>query len=121
MESRKIYVASSRRNEKQPEVLAALRAAGHLVYDFRNPCSVRGSSGLSSILDGMIWSPSAFRDAIDHAAAQAGYSNDFEAMQWADTCVLLLPCGRSAHMEADLMAGAGKQVFILLNARRSPN
>ena len=33
----KIYVASSWRNKYQPEVVAALRAAGHEVYDFRNP------------------------------------------------------------------------------------
>lgn len=33
----KIYVASSWRNPYQPEVVAALRKAGHQVYDFRNP------------------------------------------------------------------------------------
>ncbi len=33
----KIYVASSWRNKYQPEVVAALRKAGHKVYDFRNP------------------------------------------------------------------------------------
>lgn len=33
----KIYVASSWRNKYQPEVVAALRKAGHEVYDFRNP------------------------------------------------------------------------------------
>ncbi len=30
---RKIYVASSWRNPAQPEVVSALRSAGHLVYD----------------------------------------------------------------------------------------
>lgn len=33
----RIYVASSWRNKYQPEVVAALRKAGHKVYDFRNP------------------------------------------------------------------------------------
>ena len=33
----RIYVASSWRNKYQPEVVAALRKAGHGVYDFRNP------------------------------------------------------------------------------------
>ncbi len=33
----KIYVASSWRNKYYPEVVEALRAAGHEVYDFRNP------------------------------------------------------------------------------------
>ena len=33
----KIYVASSWRNKYFPEVVIALREAGHEVYDFRNP------------------------------------------------------------------------------------
>ena len=33
----RIYVASSWRNKYQPEVVTALRKAGHEVYDFRNP------------------------------------------------------------------------------------
>lgn len=33
----RIYVASSWRNERQPEVVARLRAEGHEVYDFRRP------------------------------------------------------------------------------------
>lgn len=28
-------------------------------------------------------------------------------MEWADTCVLVLPCGRSAHTEAGWFAGRG--------------
>lgn len=36
---RKIYVASSWRNEYYPEVVEKLREAGHDVYDFRNPPS----------------------------------------------------------------------------------
>ena len=32
-----IYVASSWRNTYYPEVVRALRNAGHEVYDFRNP------------------------------------------------------------------------------------
>ena len=34
-----IYVASSWRNTYYPEVVTALREAGHDVYDFRNPPS----------------------------------------------------------------------------------
>ena len=41
---RKIYVASSWRNEYYPEVVAKLREAGHEVYDFRNPPSPSSAS-----------------------------------------------------------------------------
>ncbi len=33
-------------------------------------------------------------------------------MQWADICVMVLPCGRSANTEASWMAGVGKGVFV---------
>jgi hypothetical protein len=35
-------------------------------------------------------------------------------MEWADIAVLVLPCGRSAHLEAGWFVGAGKQLVILL-------
>lgn len=43
----KIYLASSWRNERQPAVLAALREAGHEVYDFRNPAPRHEGGNLS--------------------------------------------------------------------------
>ena len=33
----KIYLASSWKNTDQPDLVEALRNAGHDVYDFRNP------------------------------------------------------------------------------------
>ena len=42
-------------------------------------------------------------------------------MQAADFCVLLLPCGRSAHSEAGWMKGKGKKVFVLdMSERPTP-
>ncbi len=32
---------------------------------------------------------------------------------WADACVLLLPCGRSAHLELGWFVGQGKATCIL--------
>ena len=37
MNSRRIYVASSWRNQHQPRVVGLLRELGHEVYDFLNP------------------------------------------------------------------------------------
>jgi hypothetical protein len=36
-------------------------------------------------------------------------------MQWADGCVLVLPCGRSAHLKAGWFVGAGKPLWIMLD------
>jgi hypothetical protein len=58
------------------------------------------------------WSIDQYRAALEHPIAQAGFKSDFDAMQWADVCVLVLPCGRSAHSEAGWMKGAGKKVIV---------
>ena len=44
----------------------------------------------------------------NHGAFKA----DLDALNWADTCLLVLPCGRSAHTEAGWMKGAGKKVVV---------
>jgi hypothetical protein len=43
-----------------------------------------------------------------------GYRSDFEAMRWADTCVLVLPAGRSASWEFGWCSGAGKDCILYL-------
>lgn len=111
----RIYVASSWRNRYQPTVVRDLRAAGHAVYDFRNPAP--GNEGFRwSDIDPTWeeWGPMAFRSALSHPIAEQGFAHDFDAMRWADTGILLLPSGRSAHLEAGYFTGAGKPLYILL-------
>lgn len=113
----KLYVASSWRNMDQPAVVGALREAGHEVYDFKHP--KEGDHGFRWRDVGLPRSadnsctPAALREALKHPRAVEGFASDFGAMQWADVCVLLLPCGRSAHLEAGWMAGAGKPTLVL--------
>lgn len=110
-----LYVASSWRNKYQPGVVSMLRDAGHLVYDFRNP--EPGNNGFSwAQIDPnwQRWDSEAYRCALDHPAAQAGFNLDFEAMCLADGCVLVLPSGRSAHLEAGWFMGCGRPVWVLV-------
>lgn len=110
----RIYVASSWRNEYQQAVVADLRDAGHEVYDFRNPRPGHGGFHWSEIdprWQG--WSPELFVQALGHPIAQAGFEQDFTAMREAEACVLVLPCGRSAHLEAGFMKGSGKPTYVL--------
>lgn len=117
--ARRIYLASSWRNQDQPAVVAFLRNAGHEVYDFRHPTP--GNDGFSwrQIGEGwQSWSLEEYRDALDHPVAQAGYTLDRAALDWCDTCVCLLPCGRSAHLEAGYAIGRGKPTFFVLSPDR---
>jgi hypothetical protein len=114
----KIYVASSWRNEQQPAVVKALRAAGHEVYDFREPTPGDQDKGFawSDIdPDWQEWSPELFRRSLAHPLAVNGFECDLEAMEWADAFVLVMPCGRSAHLELGWAIGRGKRAVILLS------
>lgn len=103
---RRIYLASSWRNSYQPDMVSTLRNAGHEVYDFRNPPHGKGGFSWSQVDPAwQSWTPEAYHQALGHPIAQEGFNADKEGMEWADTCVLLLPCGRSAHIEAGWFAG----------------
>lgn len=121
---RRIYLASSWRNPYQPILVRLLREQGHRVYDFRNP-SV-GYDNPVDVTEGFAWSQldhdwqqwdkRTYRDCLQsHPVAARGFQSDWQAMQWADTGVLLLPSGRSAHIEAGYFTGAGKDLHILLD------
>ena len=117
----KIYVASSWRNKYFPEVVAALRAAGHEVYDFRNP--PHGGNGFrwtdvdENALD---WTFAEYAEGLHHSLAERQFAADLEALEWADTCVLVLPCGRSAHTEAGWFAGKSRRVFVYFPEKQEP-
>ncbi len=113
----KVYVASSWRNPKQAAVVSCLRREGFEVYDFRHP--EPGDNGFHwSAIDPNWenWTARQFRDALDHPAAESGFAKDSGAMEWADACVYVLPCGRSASWEAGFIAGSGRPTCILLAA-----
>lgn len=117
----RIYLASSWRNPFQPGLVTRLREAGHEVYDFRNPPHGRGGFAWSKIdPNWQQWTAAEYRAALDSPAAEDGYRADKDGMEWADVCVLLLPCGRSAHLEAGFMAGQGKAVFVLTHDGEEP-
>lgn len=117
----RIYLASSWRNQGQPLLVRMLRNEGHEVYDFRNPKPDNDGFRWSEIDGGwQTWSQKQFRKALKHPVAEEGFALDFDAMKWADTCVLLLPCGRSAHLELGWAIGAGKRSAILLAEDQEP-
>ena len=111
----RIYVASSWRNPYFPEVVTRLREAGHEVYDFRNP--PHGGAGFHWTdidPDAPNWTYAQYAEGLHHPLAERQFQADIDALTWADTCVLVLPCGRSAHTAAGWMAGAGKRVIAYI-------
>ena len=116
-----IYVASSWRCERQPMVVAALRSAGHEVYDFRNPAPGNHGFGWRQIRpEPPPWSAAETREVLAHPVANEGFRLDFEAMKRADVIVMVQPCGRSAALELGWGVGAGKRTCVLLADGQEP-
>ena len=111
-----IYVASSWRNLHQPGVVAALRSAGHEVYDFRNPRDGDHGFHWSDIdVAWQCWTPEAYRKALSHPLAEAGFASDMKALRGCDAVVAVQPFGRSASLELGWACGAGRSTILLLD------
>jgi hypothetical protein len=107
----KIYIASSWKNEVEVMMLAdTLRAAGHAVDCF---CDSGGGRFVFSYVE--LVDPSKI-DALEFLKipkAKKAFVEDKKWIDWADAVVLLLPSGRSSHLEAGYAVGSGKRLFIL--------
>jgi len=90
-----------------------LRAQGHAVYDFRQP--EEGNYGFNwKQIDPQAeaWSIEGFRDALWSPIAHDAFCLDKRALECCDLVILLLPSGRSSHMEAAYHAGKGGPVIV---------
>lgn len=127
-----IYVASSWRNTFQPEVVGALRADGHKVYDFKGSGDGWGSGGEGP--GGFGWSEidkewerewnkdiPRYLEALKHPRAVEGFRRDMDALEASDACVMVMPCGPSASMEMGWATGRGLKVVVYIPAMREPD
>jgi len=111
----KIYVASSWRNIIQPTVVEKLKAEGFDVYDFRHPTDNDNGFRWSDIdKNWESWTPEEFAKKLRHPIAEDGYNKDMLALNLADIVVMVMPCGRSAHLELGYAVGRMKKTAILL-------
>ena len=111
----RIYVASSWRNDYQPDVVRELSEVGHEVYDFRHPSTgVKGFHWSEIDPAWEQWSPEEYRRNLEHPLAKAGFRSDMDALQWCQAVVAVQPFGRSTSLELGWAVGAGKFTAVLL-------
>ena len=114
----KIYVASSWRNEYQPQVVEWLREMGHTVYDFKD------ADGFSwREVDHLWekWTPRQYLNGLNHPAANRGFARDMAALSTCEVCIMVMPCGVSASLEFGWAAGAGKRTAVYVPGLREPD
>lgn len=106
----KIYIASSWKNAEQVrECQAYLEAVGHKADAFCNDTQGRYVFSYTEI--GNVDQLNAVTFLADPRSRRA-FQEDKKWLDWADAVVLLLPCGRSAHLEAGYAVGQGKPLII---------
>jgi len=58
---------------------------------------------------------------LEHPRAIEGFNRDMDALKAADACILVNPCGQSAHAEYGWACGAGKLTAAYCPAIREPD
>ena len=115
----KIYLASSWKNKEVVlEIAWLLRSEGHSVDAFCDEEENRVSfewHELTTIMqeEDMDISQLDARDMLKHWRVKEAFLEDKKYLDWADLVIMLMPCGRSAHLEAGYAVGSGKKLYIL--------
>lgn len=115
----KIYIASSWQMEGTVILVAQrLREAGHLVDCFCDKNSGRYVFNWNDFFDSKeelknCDLPELFNRAEVKHEVDFAFQEDKNWLDWAEACVLIIPSGRSAHLEAGYAKGRGKKLFIL--------
>ena len=109
----KIYVASSWRNKYQPGVVSFLRNLEHEVYDFRNPKEGNNGFHWSEIYSKWEeWTTQQYIEGLKSPLAEESFENDITNLNTCNACVLVLPCGKSSHLELGYAIGQDKRTVI---------
>lgn len=116
----RIYVASSWRNDFQPEVVATLRGDGHEVYDFKDSDGFHWTEVDGGWQDWPSDIPK-YLAGLKHPCAERGFYRDMTALKNCDVCVYVMPCGVSASLEAGWAIGSGKPTYVYVPGLREPD
>lgn len=123
-----MYVASSWRNPHYQQAMKVIRgcaaAAGageepdFGVYDFRDEVNYFQWSHIDPNWES--WTLEEYKEAMHHPLADRGYEHDIDALDKATACLLIGPCGRSAHLELGYAAGRQIKTAIFLPEPQEP-
>ena len=111
--ARKIYLIGSMKNSELPKTAIELRKLGHEVFD---EWYAPGPDADEYWRDYEIQRGRTFKEALTGAHAKDVFEFDKKWLDWADTVVLLMPAGKSAHLELGYSVGRGKETHIVLDS-----
>lgn len=116
-----VYVASSWKTQLHDPVVHNLKIAGLNVYDYRDPPDDVSFSFREVDPQWERWSPKTFaRKLREDARVRHAFERDRHAIEVCDILVMVMPCGRSAHLELGYASGLGKRTIILAPQATQP-
>lgn len=107
-----IYLIGSLRNPEVPKIAAKLREAGHEVFD---DWYAAGPEADDKWRDYEKARGRTFKQALEGAAARNVYAFDRRNLERSEVVVLVLPAGKSGHLELGWALGQQKKGYILLD------
>ena len=108
-----IYIIGSLRNLEVPKIANQLREAGFDVFD---DWYAAGPEADDKWRDYERERNHSYREALQGHAARNVFEFDRRHLQRADAAVLLLPAGKSGHLELGIVLGSGRPGYILLDS-----
>lgn len=109
---KRVYLIGSLRNPVVPEFGRTLRRAGLEVFDDWHAAGPEADDHWQKYETAKGLS---FIQALKGAAAQHVFAFDKHNLDASDAAVLILPAGKSGHLELGYMAGKGKKTYILID------
>jgi hypothetical protein len=107
-----VYLIGSLRNPQVPIIANEIRAAGHVVFD---DWYAAGPEADDKWRDYEVARGRSFKDSLSGFAARNVFNFDKTHLTRADVVVLVLPAGKSGHLELGWALGQGKPGYILLD------
>lgn len=107
-----IYLIGSLRNPEVPRIAATLRETGIEVFDDWYAAGEHADDAWRDYEKGRGRS---YTEALSGLAADHVFQFDLFHLNRATTAILVLPCGRSGHLELGYAIGGGKSGYVLLD------
>lgn len=107
-----IYIIGSLRNDSIPDIAKDIRKLGLEVFDdwFAAGPIADDSWQAYEKHKGV-----SYDEALKSYAARHVFEFDIYHLNRSDACVLVLPAGKSGHLELGYMRGAGKRCYVLFD------
>lgn len=107
-----LYLIGSLRNEEVPKIAATLRDTGLDVFDDWFAAGPEADDYWKKYEEARGRS---YVEALRGYAARHVFEFDRHHLDRCDSALLVLPAGKSGHLELGYVAGSGKPIFILLD------